>query len=169
MSRKPENNKCNDKVKILAFLCNWCSYAGADLAGVSRLQYPPNVMDIRVMCSGTISPYHVLKAFQMGIDGVLIAGCHIGDCHYIKGNYMTYKRFQVIKDILGFIGIEEDRLRLEWVSAAEGEKFAEVIKEFTGQVERVGASPLSSRWDSNPENRDRIREAFKLLESLEPS
>ncbi len=157
------NNRSKDEVKILAFLCNWCSYAGADLAGVSRLQYPPNVVDIRVMCSGTISPYHVLKAFQMGIDGVLIAGCHIGDCHYIKGNYMTYKRFLVIKDVLEFIGIGEDRLRLEWVSAAEGEKFAEVIREFTGQVEQAGASPLRTRWEENPANRDRIREAFKSL------
>ena len=115
----------NGKVRILAFLCNWCSYAGADLAGVSRLQYPPNVLDIRIMCTGTISPYHIIKAFQMGIDGVLIASCHIGDCHYIKGNYMTYKRFQVVRDVMNFVGIDEDRLRLEWVSAAEGEKFAE--------------------------------------------
>ena len=164
MSQEPEKKEDKDQVRILAFLCNWCSYAGADLAGVSRLQYPPNVVDIRVMCTGTISPYHVLKAFQMGIDGVLIAGCHIGDCHYLKGNYMTYKRFQVIRDILRFIGIGEDRLRLEWVSAAEGEKYALVIKEFTGQVERAGASPLRTRWEKNPANRDRIREAFKLFQ-----
>ncbi|MBU4178686.1 MAG: hydrogenase iron-sulfur subunit [Actinobacteria bacterium] len=163
MSQEPEKKEDKDQVRILAFLCNWCSYAGADLAGVSRLQYPPNVVDIRVMCTGTISPYHVLKAFQMGIDGVLIAGCHIGDCHYIKGNYMTYKRFQVIRDVLEFIGIGEDRLRLEWVSAAEGEKFAEVIREFTGQVEQAGASPLRTRWEENPANRERIRKAFKPL------
>jgi F420-non-reducing hydrogenase iron-sulfur subunit len=149
------------EVRILAFLCNWCSYAGADLAGVSRLQYPPNVVDIRVMCTGTISPYHVLKAFQMGIDGVLIAGCHIGDCHYLKGNYLTHKRFQVIRDVLKFVGIDEDRIRLEWMSAAEGEKFAEVIKSFTEQVESAGPSPLRSSLEATPERWDRIREAFK--------
>jgi F420-non-reducing hydrogenase iron-sulfur subunit len=163
MSRKPENDNGGDQVKILAFLCNWCSYAGADLAGVSRLQYPPNVTDIRVMCSATISPYHVLKAFQMGIDGVLIAGCHVGDCHYIKGNYMTYKRFQVIREVMEFIGIGKDRLRLEWVSAAEGERFARVIEEFTAQVERAGKSPLRSRWEEDPENRERLRESFKRM------
>ena len=158
----------NGEVRILAFLCNWCSYAGADLAGVSRLQYPPNVLDIRVMCTGTISPYHVIKAFQMGIDGVLIAGCHIGDCHYIKGNYMTYKRFQVLRDVFKFIGIDEDRLRLEWVSAAEGERFAGVIKSFTEQVERAGPSPLRSGWGKDPGQWERIREAFKPLVTLEP-
>ncbi|WP_287153212.1 hydrogenase iron-sulfur subunit [Candidatus Solincola tengchongensis] len=131
-----------DDVRILAFLCNWCSYAGADLAGVSRLQYPPNVLDVRVMCTGTISPYFVVKAFQEGMDGVLIAGCHIGDCHYLKGNYMTAKRFQVLREALRFLGLEEGRLRLEWVSAAEGEKYAEVVRSFTEQVRALGPSPL---------------------------
>lgn len=130
-------------VRILAFLCNWCSYAGADLAGVSRLQYPPNVLDIRVMCTGTISPHFVLKAFQAGIDGVLIAGCHIGDCHYGKGNYMTAKRFRVIKDLLASVGIDPRRIRLEWVSAAEGQKFQETIVSFTEQVRAAGRSPLA--------------------------
>jgi len=163
-----KQTKKKDEVKILAFLCNWCSYAGADLAGVSRIQYPPNVVDIRVMCTGTISPYHVLKAFQLGIDGVLIAGCHIGDCHYMKGNYMTYKRFQVIRDVMKFIGIDEERLRLEWISAAEGEKFAGVVRSFTEQVAHAGPSPLRTGWDSSAESRERIREMFKQLESLEP-
>ena len=126
---------------------------------MSRLQYPPNVVDIRVMCTGTISPYHVIKAFQMGIDGVLIAGCHIGDCHYLKGNYMTKKRFQVIKEVLAFIGIDEHRVRLEWVSAAEGEKFQQVITDFTRQVEEAGPSQLRRRSDS-PVNRERIRQAY---------
>lgn len=130
-------------VRILAFLCNWCSYAGADLAGVSRLQYPPNVLDIRVMCTGTISPHFVLKAFQAGIDGVLIAGCHIGDCHYGKGNYMTAKRFRVIKDLLAGVGIDPRRIRLEWVSAAEGQKFQETIASFTEEVRAAGRSPLA--------------------------
>ncbi len=128
--------------RILAILCNWCSYAGADLAGVSRFQYPPNVRVVRVMCSGTVSPHHVIHAFQRGADGVLVAGCHIGDCHYLKGNYMTAKRFQVLKEALRFMGLEEGRLRLEWVSAAEGEKYAEVIRSFTEEVRALGPSPL---------------------------
>jgi F420-non-reducing hydrogenase iron-sulfur subunit len=141
-----ENKKGGeDEVRILAFLCNWCSYAGADLAGVSRFQYPPNVLDVRVMCTGTISPYFVVKAFQEGIDGVLIAGCHIGDCHYLKGNYMTAKRFAVLHEALKFLGLEEGRLRLEWVSAAEGEKYAEVIRSFTEEVEALGPSPLRKK------------------------
>jgi F420-non-reducing hydrogenase iron-sulfur subunit len=146
---KTEDGKAGEPaprdVKILAFLCNWCSYAGADLAGVSRLQYPPNVVDIRVMCTGTISPYYVLKAFQEGIDGVLIAGCHIGDCHYDKGNYMTAKRFRVLKDILAAAGIDPRRIRLEWVSAAEGAKFQDVITTFTEQVRAAGPSPLAKK------------------------
>lgn len=159
-----ESQGKSSEVKILAFLCNWCSYAGADLAGVSRLQYPPNVMDIRVMCTATISPYHVIKAFQMGIDGVLIAGCHIGDCHYIKGNYMTFKRFEVTKEILKFVGIDERRFRLEWVSAAEGEKFAEVIREFTASVEDAGPSPLRERWGGGSERWERLRDALGSIE-----
>jgi F420-non-reducing hydrogenase iron-sulfur subunit len=111
-------------------------------AGVSRMQYPPNVVDIRVMCTGTITPHFVLKAFQEGIDGVLIAGCHIGDCHYGKGNYMTAKRFRVIKDLLAGMGIDPRRIRLEWVSAAEGAKFQDVITSFTEQVRAAGKSPL---------------------------
>ena len=158
---------CDGEVRILAFLCNWCSYAGADLAGVSRLQYPPNVVDIRVMCTGTISPYHVLKAFQLGIDGVLIAGCHIGDCHYLKGNYMTHKRFGVIRDVLKFAGVDEDRIRLEWVSAAEGEKFAELIKSFTAQVEAAGPSRL--RPGGGPPEAGALRKAFTCLSEKEPA
>jgi F420-non-reducing hydrogenase iron-sulfur subunit len=128
--------------KILAFLCNWCAYAGADLAGVSRLQYPANVRNIRVMCSATISPHHILKAFQKGADGVFVGGWHIGDCHYLYGNYMTTKRIAVMKQLLAFAGIEEDRLWLEWVSAAEGPRFAEVITDFTNHIKRLGPSRL---------------------------
>jgi F420-non-reducing hydrogenase iron-sulfur subunit len=124
--------------RILAFLCNWCSYAGADLAGVSRLQYPPNIRVIRVMCSGSVSPHHILHAFQKGADGVLVAGCHIGDCHYLKGNYMTIKRMQFLKGLLSFAGYAPDRLRLEWVSAAEGIKFAELVREFTASIINLG-------------------------------
>ena len=145
MAEEEKNVAGGEEVKILAFLCNWCSYAGADLAGVSRLQYPANVLDVRVMCTGTISPYFVIKAFQEGMDGVLIAGCHIGDCHYLKGNYMTAKRFGVLREALKFLGLEEGRLRLEWVSAAEGEKYADVIRSFTEEVKALGPSPLRSR------------------------
>lgn len=139
-------------VRILAFLCNWCSYAGADLAGVSRMQYPPTVYDIRVMCTGTISPYYVLKAFQGGIDGVLIAGCHIGDCHYDKGNYTTAKRFRLVKDLLEKVGIDPRRVRLEWVSAAEGQKFQDVITSFTEtirEVKKQEASGAQQKPDSH--------------------
>ncbi len=127
--------------RILAFLCNWCSYAGADLAGVSRLQYPPNIRVIRVMCSGTVSPHHILHAFQRGADGVLIAGCHIGDCHYHKGNYMTIKRAKFLDGLLSFAGYEARRLHLEWISAAEGIKFAEVVRSFTEEIRKLGPAP----------------------------
>jgi F420-non-reducing hydrogenase iron-sulfur subunit len=131
-----------EEVRILAFLCNWCSYAGADLAGVSRLQYPAQVLDVRVMCTGTISPYFVIKALQAGMDGVIVAGCHIGDCHYLKGNYLTAKRFFFLQEALAVFGIEKERLRLEWVSAAEGEKFANLIRDFTATISELGPSPL---------------------------
>jgi F420-non-reducing hydrogenase iron-sulfur subunit len=145
MTEENKSEAAEEEVKILAFLCNWCSYAGADLAGVSRLQYPANVLDVRVMCTGTISPYFVIKAFQEGMDGVLIAGCHIGDCHYLKGNYMTAKRFGVLREALKFMGLEEGRIRLEWVSAAEGEKYADVIRDFTEQIKALGPSPLRKK------------------------
>lgn len=134
----------DEDIRILAFLCNWCSYAGADLAGVSRLQYPAQVLDVRVMCTGTISPYFVIKAFQEGMDGVIVAGCHIGDCHYLKGNYMTAKRFQFLQKALEVFGIEKERFRLEWVSAAEGEKFANLIRDFSRTIAELGPSPLRS-------------------------
>ncbi len=128
--------------RILGFFCNWCTYAGADLAGVSRLQYPPNIRVIRVMCSGTVSPHHVLRAFQKGADGVLIGGCHIGDCHYLRGNFMTIKRMRFLQDLLKFVGIDQGRLHLEWVSAAEGPKLAETIRNFTEKIKNLGPSPL---------------------------
>ena len=132
--------------KIIAFLCNWCSYAGADLAGVSRMQYPPSTRTIRVMCTGTISPHHILKAFQKGADGVIVAGCHIGDCHYLKGNYMTIKRVAILKELLKFTGFQEERLHLDWVSAAEGVRFAELIRTFTQRVKELGPSQLKTAY-----------------------
>lgn len=128
--------------KIIGFFCNWCTYAGADLAGVSRLQYPPNIRVIRVMCSGTVSPHHVLRAFQKGADGVLVGGCHIGDCHYLKGNYMTIKRMRFLQDLLRFTGFEPERLHLEWISAAEGPKLAQTVRDFTEKIRKLGPSPL---------------------------
>jgi F420-non-reducing hydrogenase iron-sulfur subunit len=128
--------------KILGFFCNWCTYAGADLAGVSRLQYPPNIRVIRVMCSGTVSPHHVLRAFQKGADGVLIGGCHIGDCHYLRGNFMTIKRITFLQELLKFTGFEAERLHLEWISAAEGPKLAQTVREFTEKIRKMGPSRL---------------------------
>ena len=128
--------------KIVGFCCNWCSYAGADLAGVSRFQYPPNIRIIRVMCSGRVDPAFVLKALEVGADGVLIAGCHPGDCHYIAGNYKAARRISLLKRMLNQFGIEGERVRLEWVSASEGSKFAEVVNDFTQTVRELGPNPL---------------------------
>ena len=129
--------------KIIGFLCNWCSYAGADLAGVSRIQYPPNIRIIRVMCSGRIDPVIILTMFENGADGVLVAGCHPGDCHYISGNLYEERKIKMLKMLLGLTGLDLERLRLEWVSAAEGQKFAQVVTEFTEQIRKLGPSPIS--------------------------
>ncbi|MDI7246661.1 MAG: hydrogenase iron-sulfur subunit [Bacillota bacterium] len=124
--------------KIVAFLCNWCSYAGADLAGTSRIQYPPNVRVIRVPCSGRVDPLLILKCLQRGADGVLVSGCHPGDCHYIAGNYLARRKFALLADLLDFFGIEKGRVHFSWVSAAEGEKFADVVKRVTESVRALG-------------------------------
>ncbi|MBC8175061.1 MAG: hydrogenase iron-sulfur subunit [Candidatus Marinimicrobia bacterium] len=129
--------------KIIAFCCNWCSYAGADLAGVSRLQYPPNVRIIRVMCSSMVHPNLVIDALTNGADGVIICGCHIGDCHYIDGNVKTENRADAITLMLEDFGIEEERFRLEWISASEGPKFAQVMTEMVDTVKELGPSPYS--------------------------
>ena len=128
--------------KILGFLCNWCSYAGADLAGVSRLQYPPNIRVLRVMCSARVNPIFILKALLGGVDGVLISGCHPGDCHYMKGNYYTRRRITAVRKLLDTMGIEPDRVRLEWVSASEGIRFADTVREFTETIKKLGPNPL---------------------------
>jgi len=129
--------------KIVGFLCNWCSYTGADLAGVSRHKSAPNVRVIRVMCSGRVDPQFVLRSFARGADGVLIGGCHPGDCHYSEGNYKALRRTRLLKRLMRNFNIDERRLRLEWISAAEGEKFARVTKEFTEQIRELG--PLNLR------------------------
>ena len=123
---------------IIAFLCNWCSYAGADLAGIGRIQYPPNVRIIRVPCSGRVDPLFILKAFQNGADGVLVSGCHPGDCHYVAGNYVARRKFMVLKEILRSIGFEDERLQFSWVSASEGPKFSRVIESVTEKVRNLG-------------------------------
>lgn len=128
----------NWEPKILAFLCSWCSYAGADLAGVSRLQYPPNVRIIRVPCSGRVNPFYIVKSLQEGWDGVLVSGCHPGDCHYLSGNYFARRRFAVLKRFLEYVGIEEGRVQFSWISAGEGQKFAQVITEVTESVKKLG-------------------------------
>jgi len=129
--------------RIIGFLCNWCSYAGADLAGVSRIQYPPNIRIIRVMCSGRVDPVIVLEMFANGADGVLVTGCHPGDCHYVEGNLYEERKIEMLKKLIALTGLELERLRLEWVSAAEGQRFAQVVTEFTNQIKKLGPSPLS--------------------------
>ncbi|TFG22537.1 MAG: hydrogenase iron-sulfur subunit [Promethearchaeota archaeon] len=130
--------------KILGFLCNWCSYAGADLAGVSRIQYPTNIRVIRVMCSGRVDPVFIAEAFIEGIDGVIILGCHLGDCHYISGNYETELKMKMLSKLLNFIDFS-DRIRLDWVSAAEGNRFAQIVGEFTEHIRKLGPNPLKEK------------------------
>jgi F420-non-reducing hydrogenase iron-sulfur subunit len=124
--------------RIIGFLCRWCSYNGADLAGTSRFKYPPNLIPIKTNCSGRIEATHVLKAFAEGADGVLISGCHPGDCHYINGNWRTAGRFPMIQKLLEQLGMEPGRVRLEWVSAAEGDKWARVVTEFCDEIRELG-------------------------------
>jgi len=141
--------------KIIGFLCNWCSYAGADLAGVSRIQYPPNLRVIRVMCSGRVDPVIILEMLSKGADGVIITGCHPGDCHYIEGNLYEERKIKMLKKLISLTGLELERLRLEWVSAAEGQRFAQIVTEFTEDVSKLGPSPVSRK---NPNT--------KILENL---
>ena len=124
--------------KIVSFLCNWCSYGGADLAGVSRLQYPPNIRVIRVPCTGRMSPKFILAAFRHGADGVWVSGCHPGDCHYISGNYYARRKFALLKNMIEFVGIEPGRLHFSWVSSAEATKFQAMVKEVTSAVKALG-------------------------------
>ena len=132
--------------RIVAFLCNWCSYAGADLAGTSRLQYPPNVRIIRLMCSGGLDPMYVFRALLGGCDGILIGGCHPGDCHYTNGNYKARRRVAVLKSILSELGMAEDRVWLRWISASEGGRFAETIQEIVTHLREKGPSSLAKAW-----------------------
>jgi F420-non-reducing hydrogenase iron-sulfur subunit len=127
--------------KILGILCNWCSYSGADLAGTSRKKYPANIRIMRVMCSGRVDPVFILKALESGADGVLILGCHPGDCHYTSGNYKALRRMEMLKKLTEQMGIEDDRIRLDWVAASEGDRFAEIIKDMTEKIKKLGPFP----------------------------
>ena len=138
-----EKDTTTFKPKIIGFLCNWCSYAGADLAGVSRFQYPPDVRVIRIMCSGRLDPAIIVEMFIQGADGVFIGGCHLGDCHYIKGNYYAEKRYLMTKQLLKKTGLNPDRLQLKWISAAEGQLFADTMKEVTDTITALGPSPVA--------------------------
>ena len=130
---------------IVGFLCNWCSYAGADLAGTSRIKYPANIKTIRVMCSGRVDPVMIMQALKKGADGVLIAGCHPGDCHYQSGNYKANRRIMLLKKLLQELGIEEQRVRFEYVSASEGQIYADVISDFVDQLKKIGPNPLNKQ------------------------
>jgi len=143
--RDEKRNEDKFEPLIVGFCCNWCSYAAADLAGVSRMQYDPNIRIIRVMCSGRVDPAFILKALEVGADGVLIAGCHPGDCHYMAGNYKAARRIWLLKKMLDQFGIEGERVRLEWVSASEGSKFAEVVNDFTQTIKELGPNPVGKQ------------------------
>ena len=144
-----QENKVNEEwePKIIAFLCNWCSYAGADLAGVSRIQYPPSIRVVRVPCSGRVNPYFIIKSLTDGWDGVLVSGCHPGDCHYISGNLVARRRFAILKDLLNLFGIEPERVSFMWASAAEGERFAVLVRKATKIVKKlVPNKKFKKKW-----------------------
>jgi F420-non-reducing hydrogenase iron-sulfur subunit len=150
--------------KLVGFLCRWCSYTGADLAGTSRAHYPANLTPLRVMCSGRVDPTFVVHAFAHGADGVLIAGCHPGDCHYQEGNYKTMRRHRLLQTLLDQFGIERDRVRLEWISASEGERFAAVVKDLTEKVRALGPLRWSRNWE---ENGQRLEALQRIIEEHE--
>lgn len=124
--------------KIVAFLCNWCSYAGADLAGIGRLQYPPHIRVVRIPCTGRMNPLFIFSALRNGADGILTSGCHPGDCHYVSGNYVARRKFALLKSMLNYMGVEEDRVNFTWVSAAEGGRFADVVTKVSDRVKELG-------------------------------
>jgi F420-non-reducing hydrogenase iron-sulfur subunit len=137
----------NYEPKVVAFLCKWCSSAGSDLAGVSRIQYPPNATPITVPCTGAVSPMYIMSAFNKGADGVLVSGCHIGDCHYIEGNFLARRKMHLIMELLEFIGVEPNRFRMSWVSAAEGAKFAQVVTDFVDDLKPLGPQEKLKKAD----------------------
>ena len=132
--------------RIIGFLCNWCTWAASDLAGTSRMQYPPNIHPIRVMCSGTVDPVYIIKALLSGADAVLVGGCHPGDCHYVSGNYKARRRIAMLKNIFETLGLDDNRIWARWISASEGKKFADTVKEITEETRKQGPSPLAGNW-----------------------
>jgi F420-non-reducing hydrogenase iron-sulfur subunit len=144
--------------KIVGFLCNWCSYRAADLAGTARIAYAPNVRIIRVMCSGRVDPTFVLKALSMGADGVMIAGCHPGECHYLEQNYKAMRRFNMLQHTLQAMGVEEQRVQLVWASAAEGQQLAEAIDKLVEDVKVLGPLGWSKNWDENGERLEALQD-----------
>jgi len=155
-----EIDKLKFKPKILGFLCNWCSYAGADLAGVSRIQYSPNIRIIRVMCSGRVDPVFITEAFSKNIDGVLVLGCHPGDCHYLSGNYEAELKMDMLDRLLKLVGFSE-RLRLDWVSASEGSRFANLVNEFNAKITEIGPSPIKDKT-----KRKKLLDDFDAMKSV---
>ena len=144
--------------KIVGFLCNWCTYTGADLAGTARIKYAPNVRVVRVMCSGRVDPSFIVKAFVDGADGVLMGGCHPGDCHYINGNFKTFRRMPLVKRYLAELGIDSRRFRFEWISASEGDRFAAIVNEFTAALRRLGPLVLRGEGTVAPQPTDAHRD-----------
>jgi F420-non-reducing hydrogenase iron-sulfur subunit len=151
----------NFEPKIVGFLCNWCSYRAADLAGSARIKYPPNVRIIRVMCSGRVDPTFVFKALADGADGVMIAGCHPGECHYIEQNYKAMRRFSMLKHTLDALGVESDRVQLVWASAAEGQRLAEAITKLVNDVKRLGPLHWPTNWQENGGRLEALQEIVK--------
>jgi len=147
--------------KIVGFCCNWCSYRAADLAGTARIKYAPNVRIIRVMCSGRVDPSFILKALAMGADGVLIAGCHPGECHYIEQNYKAMRRYHMLKHTLSAMGVEPDRVRLVWASAAEGQQFAEAVEKLVDDVRKLGPLKWPGNWQEDPHNLEAVEALAK--------
>ncbi|MBN1900725.1 hydrogenase iron-sulfur subunit [Candidatus Sumerlaeota bacterium] len=137
----------NFEPRVVGFLCNWCTYTGADLAGTSRIQYPPHVRIIRVMCSGAVDPTYILKALLEGADGVFIGGCHPGDCHYLTGNYKARRKIVLMKSILETLGLEPERLWFRWISASEGQKFADTMTEISDEIKKLGANRMKEFWN----------------------
>lgn len=145
-----EDKKDEKKVfepKIVGFLCTWCSSSAADLAGTTRIQYPPNIRIIKLMCSGSVDSVYIIKALMEGADGVLIAGCHPGDCHYIEGNYKARRRVALAKDILNTLGLESQRIWIRWIGADEGKKFAETVSDMTEELKKMGPNPMQKYWN----------------------
>ncbi|MCU0960464.1 MAG: hydrogenase iron-sulfur subunit [Pirellulaceae bacterium] len=158
MSDTPHSEAASSEPRIVAFMCNWCSYTASDLAGTARIKYSPYVRIIRVMCSGRVDPTFVLKAFALGADGVMIAGCHPGDCHYIEQNYKTIRRVAMVRYFMEQMGIDADRLRLVWASAAEGQHLAESIDQFVADVRRMGPLNWSANWDENDQRLEALED-----------